>query len=97
MLLSLLFVPLPLTFYCFFIKQRANAHTAGFRAKMTTQCVGTCEAAAATPLLASGQGAFADKLLFPRMQTFVTFAIMLACERFAADGAHEGPLVGVGA
>ena len=64
---------------------------------MPAQGVGAREAPSAAPAPACAELAAADEFLLARVQTLVAFAIVLAGERFAADGADEGAFVGVGA
>jgi len=46
---------------------------------------------------ASGEVAATDEFLFAGVEAFVSFAIVLACEGFAADGADKGSFVGMSA
>ena len=64
---------------------------------MAAKSVGACEAATATPVAAGAEFAAADEFLLAAVETFVAFAVVLACESLAADGANKGTFVGVGA
>lgn len=44
----------------------------------------------------SGEVAATDEFLFAGVEALVSFAVVLACECFAADGADEWPFVSVG-
>lgn len=77
------------------VEQGLDADAAGLGAEVAAEGVGAGEAAAAAPDAAAGELAAADELLLARVQALVTFAVVLAGEGFAADGADEGSLVGV--
>ena len=64
---------------------------------MAPQGVGAREASAAAPVAARAELAAADEFFFARVEPFVAFAVVLAREGFAADGADKGAFVGVGA
>lgn len=64
---------------------------------MAPQCIGTSEAAATAPRATGTEFAAADKFLFARVEAFMTFAIVLACEGLATDSADEGSFVGMSA
>lgn len=77
------------------VEQRLDADAAGLGPEVAAEGVGAREAAAAAPAAAASQLAAADELLLARVQALVPFAVVLAREGFAADGADEGPLVRV--
>lgn len=62
---------------------------------MPAQRVRAGEAPATAPVPAYAQLTAADELLLAAVKTLVALAVVLAGERFAADGAHKGALVGV--
>lgn len=62
---------------------------------MTAQGVGAGEPAAAAPVAACAELAAADEFLLAAVEAFVPFAVVLAREGLAADGADEGPFVSV--
>ena len=64
---------------------------------MAAQGVGAGESPAAAPGAAGAELAAADEFLFAAVEAFVAFAVVLAGEGFAADGADKRPFVGVGA
>ena len=64
---------------------------------MAPQGVGARETPAATPVAACAELAAADEFLLAGMEALVAFAVVLAREGFAADGADERAFVGVGA
>jgi len=64
---------------------------------MAPQCVGTSEAAATAPRATGAEFAAADEFLLARVEAFVTFTIVLACEGLAADSADKGSFVGMSA
>jgi hypothetical protein len=64
---------------------------------VAAESVGAGEAAVAAPGVAGLELASTDEFLLAAVEAFVAFAIVLAGEGFAADGADEGTLVGVGA
>ena len=86
----------PLALLRFFVQQWPNADATGLRPEMTAQSVGTSETAATAPLSASREIPTTDKFLFPGMQTFMSFPIVLARKGFAADCADKRSFIGVG-
>jgi len=86
-----------LAFLRLFVEERFDADTARLGAEVPPQCVGTCEPTTAAPRPAVGELTAADELFLAGMEALVAFAVVLASECFAADGADEGALVGVGA
>lgn len=64
---------------------------------MAPQCVGTGEAAATAPRATGAEFAAADKFLLARVEAFVTFPIVLACEGLAADSADKGSFISMSA
>ena len=79
----------------FLVEERFDAHAASFRAEVAAQSVCAGEASSTTPLGAGLESAFADEFLLAGVQAFVAFAVVLAREGFAADGADKWSLVGV--
>lgn len=63
---------------------------------MAAERVGAGETAAAAPGAAGAELAAADEFLLAAVEALVAFAVVLAREGFAADGADEGTFVGVG-
>lgn len=60
---------------------------------MPSQCIRTRESASATPRSAGAKFTFAYEFLLPRVQSLVSFTVMLAGKRFSTDGANKGPFV----
>lgn len=64
---------------------------------MATKSISTSEPPAATPVAVVLEIATADKLLFTRMQAFVSLPVVLAGKCFTADTANKWTLIGVSA
>lgn len=62
---------------------------------MTPQSIGTRESPTTSPLSTSLEVTFADKFLLSRMETLVSFPVVLASKSLATYSAHKGSLVGV--
>ncbi|KAI4130093.1 MAG: hypothetical protein LQ347_003509 [Umbilicaria vellea] len=92
-----LLVPEAVALHGLLVEQGLDADAAGLGAEMAAEGVGAGEAAAAAPGAAGAEVAAADEFLLAAVEALVAFAVVLAREGLAADGADEGPFVGVGA
>lgn len=92
-----LLVKQPLALHGLFVQQRLDADPACLAAEMSAEGVGTREPSAAAPVPACAELAAADEFFLARVEAFVAFAVVLAGEGFAADGADERTFVRVGA
>ena len=90
-----LLVELALALHGLFVQQRLDADPPGLASEMSPQGVGAREAAPAAPVAPRAEFAAADEFLFAAVQALVPFAVVLSGKGLAADGADEGPLVGV--
>jgi hypothetical protein len=63
---------------------------------MPAKSVGAGEPPAATPVVAVLQVATANELFLSRVQTFMTFTVVLARKSLATNAANKRPFVGVG-
>ncbi len=60
---------------------------------MPSQRIRTRESASATPRSAGAKFTFANEFLLPRVQSLVSFTVMLAGKCFSTDSANKGPFV----
>jgi hypothetical protein len=95
--LLLFFHPRLLPLCRLLVEQGLDADAPGLRTEVSTQSVRASEASAAAPLVAALERALTDELLLSAVQAFVTFAVVLSRESFAADSTDEWSLVSVSA
>jgi hypothetical protein len=93
----LLILPNTLSFYHLLVQQGLDAYPTRLGPEMAAKGIGSGESPATTPLPASLQFTFADKLFLTRMQTLVAFPIMLSSKSFPTDRAYKRPLIRVSA
>ena len=92
-----LLVKQPLALHGLFVQQRLDADPPCLAPEMSAEGVGAREPSATAPVPACAELAAADEFFLARVEAFVAFAVVLAGEGFAADGADERAFVRVGA
>jgi len=95
LVLSLLLEPVLLPLRRFLVEQWLDTYPAGFGAEVPSKCIRSCKSATAAPCLCRLERASTDEFLLARMQSFMTFPIVLSREGFATDCTYEWPLVGM--